>query len=386
MRIFISTGEVSGDLQASLLIEALIHQAIKRGISLEIVGLGGDRMERSGAKILANTTSICSVGLLESLPFILPTLKIQKLAKKYLKENQVDLVLLIDYPGPNISIGTYVKKQFPKVPIIYYIAPQNWVWTPTETTTQQIVKITNKILAIFPEEANYFQSKGANVTWVGHPILDRMKSVPTKEEAREKLGIKSETKVVTILPASRQQEIKYMLPIMLATAQKLQEKIPDILFFIPLSLPIYRAAIEQGIKEYNLPATILENHNLEAIAAADLAITKSGTVNLEIALLNVPQVVIYKVAPITMFLAREILKFSIPFMSPVNLILNEEIVPELLQEQATVENIFIQALELLTNDNKRQEIAKKYQIMGEKLGKENVCDRTATEILNTLNL
>jgi lipid-A-disaccharide synthase len=384
MRIFISTGEVSGDLQASLLVKSLKNLARRKGIDLDIIGLGGDRMKQAGANILADTTIIGSVGLLESIPFILPTLKVQKLAKQYLKENPVDLVVLIDYAGPNIGIGTYLKKQFPNLPIVYYIAPQNWVWTPTESTTKQVVKISDQILAIFEEEARYFKEKGAQVSWVGHPLLDRMKTVSTREQARKKLGIKPEQTIVTILPASRKQEIKYMLPIMLETAQKIQEKIPNVHFYIPLSLPIYRPAINQAIREYNIKATIVENAPLEAIAAADLAITKSGTVNLEIALLNVPQVVIYKVAPFTMFVARKIFNFKIPFMSPVNLVMKREIVPELLQEKATIDNIFQEAIAFLTDNKKRQELNNNYQEMRQKLGEEKVSDRTANEILNRL--
>ncbi len=385
MRIFISTGEVSGDLQAALLITALKKQAELRGIDLDMVGLGGDRMKKAGATILADTTTIGSVGLWESIPFILPTIKIQKIAKKYLKENQVDLIILIDYSGPNLGIGTYLKKELPNLPIIYYIAPQNWVWTPTESTTKQVVKISDKILAIFEEEARYFTEKGANVTWVGHPLLDRMKNAANKQEARQKLGIKPEEKIVTILPASRQQEIKYLLPIMLETAQKIQQQIPDIRFYIPLSLPIYRSAINEQLKQYNIPAIIIENAPLEAIAAADLCLTKSGTVNLEIALLKVPQIVIYKVTPFTIFIARKIFNFKIPFMSPVNLVMKQEIVPEFLQENATVENISQKALELLTNNKKRQKIEANYQEMRQKLGQENVSDRTANEILNYIN-
>jgi lipid-A-disaccharide synthase len=385
MRIFISTGEVSGDLQAALLITALKKQADLRGIDLEIVGLGGEKMSQAGATILADTTAIGSVGLLESIPFILPTIKVQKIAKKYLQENQVDLMILIDYSGPNIGIGTYLKKHLPQLPIVYYIAPQNWVWTPTESTTKQVVKISDKILAIFPQEAEYFANKGANVTWVGHPLIDRIKTVPTKENARKKLGIKPEAKIVTILPASRQQEIKYMLPLMLETAQKIQEQIPDLQFFLPLSLPKYKQTINEQIKQYNIKATVVENGSLEAIAVADLCITKSGTVNLEIGLLKIPQVVIYKVAPLTMFLARKIFNFQIPFMSPVNLVMNQEIVPEFLQEKATIDNIFQAAMELLTNNKKRLETELNYQEMRQKLGLENVSDRTAIQILNLVN-
>jgi len=381
MKIFISTGEVSGDLQGGMLTAALKKNAEKKGIELEIVALGGDRMAVAGANLLANTTAIGSVGILESIPFVLPTWKIQQKAKEYLRANPPDLLILIDYLGPNLAIGSYVRKNLPQVPIIYYIAPQDWVWSPLPQNTQTLIKITDHLLAIFPGEADYFKAKGMSVTFVGHPLLDRMESAPNRQKARELLGIETEEKIVTLLPASRQQEIKYILPLMCQAAQILHNKYPEITFLIPVSLPTYRRAIETAINNYNLPAKIIEEKTIEAIAAADLAITKSGTVNLEIALLNVPQVVIYKVNPLTIWLARKLLKFSIPFMSPPNLLLMQEIVPELLQEQATPERIVEESIELLFNEKKREEVTANYQKMREKLGEKGVGDRAALEIL-----
>lgn len=386
MKIFISTGEVSGDLQGALLIEALFRQAKMQNFDLEIMALGGDRMEKAGAKLIANTTGIGSVGLFESVPFIIPTLQVQAKAKQYLKENSVDLVILIDYLGPNIGIGTYVKKVYPNIPIIYYIAPQAWVWSLNDKTTQQIVGITDKLLAIFPEEAKFYQEKGADVTWVGHPLLDRIKNVIKREEARLKLGLDQDDQVITLLPASRRQEIKYLLPVMCEAAQQIQAKIPDIKFLLPVSLKSYEAQIKEVIKPYSLKIKLLDSQPLEAISASDLAITKSGTVNLEIALLNVPQVVLYKVHPITYWIACNILNFSIPFMSPVNLVTMTEIVPELLQEKATAKNITENALNLLLNQEIKSKTLTDYQIMRQNLGQENVCDRTALEILNYLTL
>src|SRR4028118_2415432 len=127
--IFISTGEVSGDLQGALLIDGLKRQAQAAGIELEIVALGGSRMAKAGATLLGNTSGIGSVGLLESLPFVLPTLTIQRRAKQYLQQHPPDVVVLIDYMGPNLSIGSFIRRQLPQVPVIYYIAPQDWVWS-----------------------------------------------------------------------------------------------------------------------------------------------------------------------------------------------------------------------------------------------------------------
>ena len=384
MRIFISTGEVSGDLQGSLLIAALQRQAVVTGLILEIIALGGEKMAEAGAKILGDTSGIGSMGLIESLPYVIPTLRVQRQAIAYLKKNPPDLVVLIDYMGPNLGIGTFMRENLPDVPVAYYIAPQEWVWSMSFQNTNRIVGFTDKLLAIFPEEARYYQQNGANVCWVGHPLIDRMANAPSREIAREKLGIKAAEIAIALLPASRHQELKYLLPMIFQAAQNIQSKLPNVHFWIPLSLEIFREPITAAIQEYGLKATIVSSQQQgvqDILAAADFAITKSGTVNLELALLNVPQVVVYRLHPLTAWIARHILKGSIPFASPVNLVVMREIVPEFLQEQATAENITQAAMELLLNPEKRQQTLTDYQEMRHCLGELGVCDRTAKEIL-----
>ncbi|HBK63372.1 MAG TPA: lipid-A-disaccharide synthase, partial [Cyanobacteria bacterium UBA11166] len=186
------------------------------------------KMAEAGARLLGNTTGIGSVGLLESLPFVWPTLQMQGRAKNYLKENPPDLVVLIDYMGPNLGIGHFVRKQLPHIPVIYYIAPQDWVWSASPIVprdTMRIVEMTDKLLAIFPGEADYFTNKGASVKWVGHPLVDRMKSSPKREEARAALGIAPEQLAIAIVPASRRQELKYMMPIAFEAARELQSQL-----------------------------------------------------------------------------------------------------------------------------------------------------------------
>ena len=384
MRIFISTGEVSGDLQGSLLVAALKRQAALAGLELEIVALGGEKMANVGATLLENTTRIGSVGILESLPYVLPTLQIQRRAIAYLKQNPPDVVVLIDYMTPNIVIGNYLRQNLPQISVVFYIAPQEWVWSLNSRNTNLIVGITDKLLAVFPGEARYFQEKGANVTWVGHPLIDRVQSFPSRETARTQLGIAEDVISVALLPASRRQELKHLLPVMFQAAQVIQAKLPEVHFWIPLSLEIYREAIEQAIQRYGLRGSVVSGKTQEVLAAADMAITKSGTVNLELALLNVPQVVIYRLHPITAWIARTVLKGSIPFASPPNLVMMKPIVPELLQEQATPENITQAALELLLNSERKQQMLADYQEMQQRLGEVGVCDRAAKEILQML--
>ncbi|MBC1238074.1 lipid-A-disaccharide synthase [Nostoc sp. 2RC] len=385
MRIFISTGEVSGDLQGSLLITALKRQAVAMGLELEILALGGEKMQQAGAILLGNTSTIGSMGILEGLPYVLPTLQVQRRAIAYLKENPPDLVVLIDYMSPNLGIGTFMQQNLPRVPVVYYIAPQEWAWSLSLRNTNRIVGFTDKLLAIFPEEARYYREQGAEVTWVGHPLVDRMQDAPSRQAARATLGIEPEQIAIALLPASRRQELKYLLPIIFQAAQTIQAKLPEVQFWIPLSLEIYRQPIQEAIKLYGLRATVMSGQQKEIFAAADLAITKSGTVNLELALLNVPQVVVYRLNPMTAWIARKFLKGSITFASPPNLVAMKPIVPEFLQEEATPENIIQAAMELLINPIRRQQTLADYQEMQRNLGEIGVCNRAAQEILAMLS-
>jgi lipid-A-disaccharide synthase len=398
LKLLISTGEVSGDLQGGFLIEALHRQAHQQGIALEIVALGGDRMAAAGSTLLANTTRVGSVGLLlEALPHIVPTLKNQQLVRRSLQQSPPDAVILIDYMGPNIGIGRLIRRHDPKLPTIYYIAPQEWVWSLGDRNTQAITQITDRLLAIFPQEAAYYQNQGISTQWVGHPLLDQVQSNPSRQTARHVLEIGESDPAIVLLPASRQQEMRYLLPVMLEAAQAIQAQLlaqnlarrDQTLFWIPLSLEAYRDELNQHIQAYDLQARIVPAGNDAkpewqrrcALAAADLALTKSGTVNLELALMQVPQLVMYRVSPMTAWIAQHLLRFSIPFMSPVNLVQMQPIVPEFLQHQATADRISQAALSLLVNPDLRSRIQQGYAEMKKALGDPGACDRAAIEIL-----
>ncbi|MBP0032787.1 MAG: lipid-A-disaccharide synthase [Roseofilum sp. Belize BBD 4] len=380
--IFISTGEVSGDLQGALLVEALHRYGSQHGLDLEILALGGERMAEAGATLLGQTTGIGSVGLLEALPFVIPILKIQEQVKRYLHQNPPDVIILIDYMGPNLSIGSYLHRHLPQVPIVYYIAPQVWVWSQNKRDTQKVTEITDVLLAIFPEEARYFREHKVNVNWVGHPLIDRMQTFPNRDRARTTLGIGEDATAIALIPASRRQEVTYLMPVMFAAAQQIQQKLPDVQFWVPLSLAEFREPIERAIADFGLRATLVDDQVPAVLAGADLAICKSGTVNLELALLDVPQVVMYRLSPLTAWIARHILKLSLPYVSPANLVEMKPIVPEFLQEAATPEAISQTALDLLLNPQIRQETQQGYAQMRQALGEPGVCDRAAQAIFD----
>lgn len=370
-------------MQGALLVKALRQQAEQRGMDLEILALGGDRMAEAGATLLGNTLAVGSIGIFEALPYILPTLQIQKRAKTYLKQHPPDGVVMVDYMGPNLSIGRFVRRYLPQVPTVFYIAPQEWVWAVGDANTLGVVSISDIMLAVFPQEAAHYQKWGGNVTYVGHPLIDQMVTFPSREQARTTLGIGPDEMAIALLPASRRQELTYLLPIIAAAARSLQDQVPQARFWIPVSQEGFRPALEAAIQRYGLRATVVDYPSQMVIAAADLALTKSGTVNLEIALMNVPQVVIYRVNPLTAWVARQWLKFSIPFMSPPNLVLMEPVVPELLQEAATPEAIVHHALPLLGGD-RRQKMLADYQRVRQAMGEGGVCDRAAQAILDLI--
>ncbi len=384
-RICISTGEVSGDWHGAILVEALLQQARQRGIDLEIVGLGGDRMAAAGATLLGNTVGIGSIGLVEALPYVWPTIQLQRRAKRILQASPPELMVLIDYITPNLGMGTFARHTL-KIPVIYYIAPQEWVWSFSDKNTNAIAGFTDKLLAIFPQEAKYYTERGANVIWVGHPLVDVMDRVPDRATARQTLGIDPGDRIVVLLPASRSQELKYLLPVLLQAAQILQRQLPDLKFLLPLSLERYRQQIATMVQRYGIAAQIVSGTSQLAIRAADLVLSKSGTVNLETALLGVPQVVVYRVSRVTAWLARHVLKFDIPFMSPPNLVQMQRIVPEFLQDDATPQAIAAAGLELLQSEAARERMSADYARMRACLQGEGAIQRVANEILNMLPL
>ncbi len=381
--VFIHTGEVSGDLQGGMLIQALYRQAASRGIRLSVIGVGGQQMEAAGAKILINTVGLSAIGLLEAVPYYLAGRDMQKQVNQHLLEHPPDLMVLLDYKGPNLAVGKFVHKKLPQVPMVYYIAPQEWVLSTPSTKT--IVEISDKLLAIFPDEATYYQRVGANTRWVGHPLVDILAEPITKAQARLDLNILPETPVITLLPASRKQELKYIMPVMFAAAANIQAQQPGVTFLVPVSLPEYRADISAAISQAGLNAQMIEKADGQrAIAAADVVINKSGTVNLEVALMNVPQVVMYRLSHLTALIAKYIVRFTGDFVSPVNLMENQPIVPEFLQWAATPDAIGNAALDLLKDEAKRSQMLAGYRQMRQAMGTVGVCDRAANEILDML--
>jgi len=390
VRLLVSTGEVSGDLQGSLLIRALHLEADRRDLPLEVVALGGRRMEAAGAELLADTAGLGAIGLWEALPLVLPTLKLQARLRRWLADHPPDGVVLIDYMGANVNLGLRLKRRYPRVPISYYIAPQEWAWRVGDGGTTRLIGFTDRILAIFPEEARFYASHGATVTWVGHPLIDTVDHPPGQQEARRRLELAATAPVLLLLPASRPQELRYLLPAMVAAAAELQRRRPSLEVLVPAGLEGFEPILDRAVAAAGLRARVIPARQADALkpdlcAAADVAVTKSGTANLELALRGVPQVTGYRVSRPTALVARHLLRFNVPHISPVNLVLAERLVPELLQEAFNCEGI-VAALEPLLDVNslERRAMLEGYRRLRDALGEPGVTRRAASAILDQI--
>ncbi len=388
-KIFISTGEVSGDLHGSLLANALFNEAKKKSIDLEIRGLGGARMKKEGVQILQDTTSISAIGIWEALPLILPTLRIQRRFYKLLKKYPPDCLILIDYMGPNINIGAKLKRSRNNIPIYYYIAPQEWAWRVGNNSTTNLINFSDKIFAIFKQEAIFYRRRGGNVSWVGHPMLDLTKKLPSKKFSRTILKLKANQNILLLMPASRPQELKYILPTFLKTAKKLQLRYPSLLVYIPSCRSIFDEKFRQGLEKYEIKGKVISQQDNSKFmpyiySLTKLALCKSGTVNMELALYGIPQIIGYRVSRVTAFIAKRILNFKVRFISPVNLLVKKFIIPEFVQKNFNEKKIFFKACRLLDLTSEKVKIKKGYTLLRKELGEEGVVDRAAKEIINSI--
>ena len=388
-KIFISTGEVSGDLHGSLLSKALFDEARKYSINLEIYGLGGEKMKNEGVQIIQDTTSISAIGIWEALPLLFPTIKIQRKFFKSIKKYRPNCLIMIDYMGPNIKIGTKLKRSRNNIPIYYYIAPQEWAWRVGNNSTTKLINFSDKIFAIFKQEANFYKRRGGEVFWVGHPMIDSTKKLPSKKDSRAILKLKANQNILLLMPASRPQELRYILPTFLRTAKKLQLRYPSLIVYIPSCRKVFDERFRRGLETYKIRGKVVSQQNDSELkpyiyALTKLALSKSGTVNMELALYGIPQIVGYRVSRVTAFIAKRILNFKVRFISPVNLLLKKLIIPEFLQENFNEKKIFYKSCSIIDLKTEKAKIKKGYSLLKKELGEEGVVERAAKEIINSI--
>ncbi|MGC8871178.1 MAG: lipid-A-disaccharide synthase [Brevinematia bacterium] len=340
--IFFSAGEVSGDISASELIKELSKKGIK------CTGIGGKFMEEAGMINISGTdeSTKSSVGFIESLKFILPKLSLLKKVSNYLKQNRPDLVVLVDNQGFNIPLAK-ISKQL-GLRVYYYFPPMVSVWG--EKTKYKIAKYCDKILCTFKDDYKIYKEVSQNAIYVGNPLVDRIKQNYSSKENYLK-HFSSDTRKILLLPGSREQEIRSLLPVLLDTVRYVNNIDKNFEFYLIISHESYSNRIESEIKRKRLDKNVkifLNQMDYALYDIADAVVASSGTITLELALLKKPTVVIYKISKLTFEIAKRLIK--IPFISLPNIILKEKVFPELLQKDVNPKQIFKEIKNFLETD------------------------------------
>lgn len=370
-RIYIIAGEASGDLHGANLLKELY----KLDYSISVRAWGGDRMKNEGATLVKHISDLAFMGFIEVILNLSTILKNINFCKKDIVEFKPDVLLLIDYPGFNLRIAQWAKKNGIKVH--YYISPQVWAWKKSRV---KIIKASvDKMYSILPFENDFYKQFDYETQYVGHPLLDEVENFNqvrlTKDEFLNKNKL-SQVPIISILPGSRKQEIKVKLPIMLDAVKSLKNYQIVIAGAPNQTAKMYEEFEAQGCK-------IIFGQTYDLLSNSEAAIVTSGTATLETAILNIPEVVCYKGSWISYFIARSLIKIN--YISLVNLIMDQQIVKELIQGECNPFKIREELDLLLYDKNYREVMLSNFEIMREKLGGQGASKKVAHSLLKTIS-
>ena len=364
MKLFFSAGEASGDVHGA----SLATEIKKIAPQTEILGFGGNLMENAGVKLVRNYKDYNVMGVVEVLKNLRRILKLLDDLTEIIRAEKPDLLVLIDYPDFNWRLAKKVKKF--GVKILSYVPPSAWAWR--KGRAKDCAAVADVFIAIFPFELPIYQAAGAKIFFLGNPLVDSVKPSMSNAEAQKFFGVNPSDKVILLMPGSRKQEIKLLLPEMLAATKILADK--NIKFFLPVADNIEKLINVDG---YDIKL-VNSARRYDLMSIADAAIATSGTVVLEAALLNLPCVVLYKMAPLNYMIGKFLV--DIKFFSLPNILANEKILPELLQNDVTPQKISAEVIKILDN---RAQIVEKLQSACKKLGEHGAAARVAKKILET---
>jgi lipid-A-disaccharide synthase len=370
--VMIIAGEASGDLHGAKLVNAMQ----KRDNSLFFCGIGGKALREAGVRIFADSTTLAVVGITEVFTKIPSIFHGIGVAKKLLKSLNPDLLILIDFPDFNLHIAATAKKL--GIPVLYYICPQVWAWRSGRV--KKIKKLVDHVAVILPFEADFFRQYHIPVTFVGHPLLDTPPSaadVNTVNEAEQKT-------IIGLLPGSRDREIERLLPVMLVSAHNLVLKDKNLKFLISIAPSVDRTFVESIVNRHipNVDIELVSDGVNRILVRSRLVVATSGTVTLEAAISGVPMIILYKLSPLTYWLARALVKVG--HCGLVNLIAGKEIVPELVQNKASPTNITLAVMELLNNQDRLEALKNELLKVKAALGGPGASQRVADIALNML--
>jgi lipid-A-disaccharide synthase len=371
--IGIVAGEASGDLLGSHLMAALKEVRPE----LQFVGIGGPKMQSVGMEILFPMEKLAVRGYVEVLRHYFEILGIRRKLRAYFRANPPDIFIGIDAPDFNLGLELALKQR--GIPTIHYVSPAIWAWRGERI--HKIKRAVTRILALFPHEPELYRQAGVPVDYVGHPLADMLPEQPKRAEMRETMRIPQHVKVFAFLPGSRQSEVKYLAHTFIETAKLILQQLPDARFLVPLVSRETRGIFEQALYDCDaqeLPITLLFGHAQDAMIAADGVLVASGTATLEAALVKRPMVITYRMPALSWWLMKR--KSYQPYYGLPNILCERFVVPELLQEDATAENLTQALLNLINNPEAVMQLEESFIALHRTL-RQNTAQKAAAAIL-----
>jgi len=376
--VLVIAGEASGDLHGA----SLVRELKNLDSSLKIFGIGGDKMKAEGMELIYHIDKMAFLGFVEvikHLPFIK---KVQRDLIAEVKRRKVSEVVLIDYPGFNLSIAKKLKELEPelKLELIYYITPQVWAWG--KGRVYKIRELFKKVLVVFPFEEKFFKEKNVNAEFVGHPLIQEIDNYNfvSRNLLDNKFDLDPAKEILLILPGSRKQEVKSIFPETVHAASKLADEF-DMQIVVACSSNLDEKVFDELTDHKNFK--VIKDHTYDLLKHAKFGIVKSGTSTLEAGLMELPMVIVYKTSWLTYTIGKSLVK--IKNIGMANIVLDEQVVPELIQKEANAERIYDEAKNILSDEDMLNNIKLRLSRIKKVLGDKDAPKNAAKIIYSLIN-
>jgi len=378
LKYFFSAGEYSGDMHAA----TLIREVRKKDSQAKIWGMGGPLMAEAGADLLVDPTSDSTIGFWEIGKKFFSFKKYLSQLTRFLKENRPDVMVWVDFGGFNLLLAEQASAL--SIPVVCIFPPSAWAYGKGRAI--RLANCVSHVVSVLPFEADFYREYAVKVTYVGHPLVDRVRPLIDRELWRKSQGVTDEEKVILLMPGSRSQEVRQILPVMLEAVAQVALEDKKLRFFLPVAPTIGRERLRSYLSAYpGLVKTISSEDVYNLMAAADLGIVASGTATLEAALLGLPIIVTYRITKFSAFVFQ-ILRNKEQRNKPVmvalpNLIQGRRVVPELIQDELTAENLASQFRSFLGQKELVEEVREELLGINELLGPPGIMERVAKIVM-----
>ena len=371
----IIAGEASGDLHGAKLVQALLDAYPKA----RFTGMGGGRMRDAGVNTLFGIERMGAVGFVEIFSDFGHYFGVYRALVKEIESLKYTAVILIDSPTLNLRLAKHSQKH--SCPVYYFISPQVWAWR--KGRIEDIRKSVHKMFVILPFEEKMYQEAGVDAEFLGHPFIDVVHPTRTRGDSLKKFALDSHKKTVGLLPGSRMNEITSLLEEILLAAEKIKKEMGECQFLLPVADTIDPVLIQQKLGSNPLGIKILTGETYNVMNTCDALIIASGSATLEAGIIGCPMVIIYKLNPLTYWLA--LMLINTPYYGLINIVAGESVVPELIQSKANAENIAAEVLKLLKNPEYCQEVRARLLLVRKNLGRPGVMKAVAASMVDSLS-